>query len=58
MKATRDPSQGTITLLLTAEEWLMLPHWSTPMELLSAEEETALRALLRTLDTPEGYEGP
>lgn len=58
MKATLDPDSGTVHLTLTMDEWLMLPHWAVQWPDLSVPEEEALRALLKTVGNPEGYEGP
>lgn len=58
MKATLDPATGKVTLELTEDEWLLLPHWSTPWEDMGAPEEAAVRAVLKTAGNPEGYLGP
>ena len=58
MKATLNPDTGIVTLTLTMDEWLMLPHYALQWEHLTEPEEEVLRALLKTAGNPEGYQGP
>ena len=58
MKAEMDPATGVVSVTLTEDEWLLLPHWGVDWAQMSPSEEAAVRAFLKTAGNPEGYTGP
>ena len=58
MKATMHPDTGTVTVELTNDEWQRLSYWAVPWDDLTVPEADAVRAFLKTVGQPEGYQGP